>query len=331
MISCMNTSSENKFETPNIIQALVSGFNTIANKPYLMLFPVLLDIFLWFGPSWRVDKLLSPIIQGVARIPALQNPEYTDMVANYQSIWQEIVTNFDLAVSLRTLPIGVPSLMTSKSPFLNPIGQSLQINLQSGLQILGMWSIFLFIGFLLGSMYYDKISDQVIQTNQNHSLSAFLRTFLQIILMPFLLLIILLLLFVPILFIFSLIAMISPAISQFLMVIAGVATIWILMPLVFTPHGIFLYKQNLVAAMMTSISVVKVSMAKTAWFLLIGFVLIEGMNYLWRMPPADNWFLMIGILGHAFIVSAVIASSFYYFIDATKFAQVVMSKTQKSA
>jgi len=322
----MNTSSENKIETPNIIQALVAGFNTIASKPYLMLFPILLDIFLWFGPSWRVDTLFRPFIQSFSNLPGLQNTEYAGILKNYQAIWQEVVNNFNLAVSIRTVPIGVPSLMTSKSPFLNPLGQTLQINLQTSTQFIGMWIVFLLVGFLIASLYYENISNHVIPTTQNHTLSSFLRTFSQIILMPLLLLLILLLLLVPVLFIFSLIAMISPTISQFLMVFAGVAILWILIPLVFTPHGIFLYKQNLVAAMMTSIGVVKVSMGKTAWFILIGFVLIEGMNYLWRMPPVDNWFLMVGILGHAFIVSAVIASSFYYFIDATKFAQTVMNK-----
>lgn len=322
----MNTSSENKIETPNIIQALVAGFNTIASKPYLMLLPILLDIFLWFGPSWRVDMLFRPFIQSFSQFPGLQNSEYAVSLKNYQEIWQEIINNFNLAVSLRTIPIGVPSLMTSKSPFQNPLGQTFQINLETSSQFLGMWFLFLIVGFLIASLYYENISNHVIPTAQNHTLSSFLRTFSQIILMPLLLLLILLLLLVPVLFIFSLIAMISPTISQFLMIFAGVAILWILIPLVFTPHGIFLYKQNLIAAMMTSISVVKVSMGKTSWFILIGFVLIEGMNYLWRMPPVDNWFLMVGILGHAFIVSAVIASSFYYFIDATKFAQTVMTK-----
>ena len=37
----------------------------------------------------------------------------------------DILTNFNLAVSLRTLPIGVPSLMVSKSSYLNPIANQL--------------------------------------------------------------------------------------------------------------------------------------------------------------------------------------------------------------
>ena len=78
--------------------------------------------------------------------------------------------------------------------------------------------------------------------------------------------------------------------------------------------------------MMTSISVVKTSMSQTTWFLLAAFILIEGMNYLWTSPSVDNWFLMVGIFGHAFVVSAVTAASFHYFLDATAYTQSIMNK-----
>jgi len=54
------------------------------------------------------------------------------------------------------------------------------------------------------------------------------------------------------------------------------------------------------------------------------------MDYLWRAPAVDNWMLLVGILGHAFVVSAVIAASFHYFIDATNFTQTVMNNKMKS-
>ncbi|KUK69470.1 MAG: putative membrane protein [Anaerolineae bacterium 49_20] len=67
-------------------------------------------------------------------------------------------------------------------------------------------------------------------------------------------------------------------------------------------------------------------MSQTTWFIFSAFVLIEGLNYLWSSPTVDNWFLIVGIFGHAFIASAVIAASFHYFLDATAFTQSVMNK-----
>jgi len=327
----MNTSSESRFEKPNIIQALLSGFNTIANKPYLILLPILLDLFLWFGPAWRVDEYFAPLINGMTKLPNIDNIGYAEILESYQDYWQQIITDFNLASSLRTLPIGVPSLMVSKPSFLNPIGNPLIFSLKSNLQVLGVSILFLLIGYLLGSIYYRSISGQVIKSTQDNDIKSHLKVFSQIILMPFLLLIIILLISIPLLLIFTLITLISPSIGQFVLIIASVFIIWVVMPLIFTPHCIFLYQQNLISAMMTSISVVKTSMGQTSLFLILSIVLMEGMDYLWRSPSVDNWFLFVGILGHAFIVTAVIASSFHYFIDATRFTQSVMNKKLESA
>ena len=327
----MNTSSDIKIEKPQIIQALLSGFNTIANKPFLMFLPIILDLFLWFGPAWRVDAFFLPLIQGMNSLPGMDTAEAAEMLQENQRLWQDILVNFDLASSLRTLPVGVPSLLASRAPFLNPLGQTIVFNLESNKQILGIWLIFLLIGFFLGNYYFKSISDQVINKPGDSGFKSLLQSLVQIMLMPVFLLILLVVLSIPLMFLMTFITLISPGISQFVLILLGITLLWLFMPLVYTPHGIFLYRQNLVAAMMTSINVVKTSMGNTAWYIILSFTLIKGFNYLWQTPAVDDWFLIVGIFGHAFVVSAVIASSFHYFLDATRFTQTVMNQTKKVA
>ena len=320
----MNTSSDKQIVKPRIFQALLAGFNTVANKPYLILFPILLDLFLWFGPSWRVDGFFLPLIQNLPNLPGISGVDNAALIKETQAIWREIVTNFDLSVTLRTLPIGIPSLMTSKPSFINPLGHPITFNLDSIAQVFGFWVLFLLAGYFLGSLYLNHISKQIVHLPDKNPSSTLIKEFFQVILMPVILLILLLIISIPLLFIFSLITLMGQGVNQFLFLIIGTLLLWILMPLIFTPHAIFLFKQNLVTAIMTSISVVKISMGKTAWFVLSSLLLIQGLNYLWTSPDVDNWFLLIGIMGHAFIVSAVITASFYYFIDAAQFAQAMM-------
>lgn len=327
----MNTSSDIKIEKPKVIQALLSGFNIIANKPYLILLPVLLDLFLWFGPGWRIDGYFKPIIQSVSNMPGMNNADYAEVLQAFQTFWQDVLSQFNLASTLSTLPIGVPSLMTGELPFINPLGQTLVFQLQSNLQIISLWLAFLLIGFSLGNLYFQNISNQVLPSPKKSTTKSFLWSFLQIVLMPVLLLIVLLILSIPVLLLLTFITLLSPAFTDFVLFLLAVVLLWIVMPLVFTPHSIYLYKQNLIAAMMTSISVVKVSMGQTTWFIMACFVLVRGLNYLWKAPASDSWFLLIGILGHAFIVSAVIAASFYYFVDATKFTQTLVNRQLKAS
>ncbi len=325
---CMNTSSDSKFQSPSIIQALLAGFNTIASKPELILIPIALDLFLWFGPVWRVDRLFSPVVKSMTQLPGIRSVEILLLIENYQAIMHDILTNFNLAVSLRTLPIGVPSLMVSKSSYLNPIGQPITFSLDSSTEFLITWLLFVLVGYFLGNLYFLNISKQILGYHQEN-IKSLLKSFYQIVLMPILLLMIIIILSLPLIFLVALVTIISPVISQFLLTLALVFILWAIVPLVFTPHGIFLYKQNLIAAMITSIKVVRISMRKTIWFILASYLMVEGLNYLWRSPNVDNWFLFVGIMGHAFIVSAIIAASFHYFIDATKFSQSVINNNLK--
>lgn len=325
----MNTSSDSKFKQPSIVQALKLGFNTIANKPDLILIPIALDLFLWFGPGWRIDRLFAPFVQRITQLPGAGTGDLLPIFENYQQILHDILANFNLATSLRTLPIGVPSLMVSKPSFLNPIGHPLTFSLNSSSQFIVIWLLFLLFGYFLGSLYFQNISKQIIGYDQTN-LKSLVKSFSQIVLMPVLLVLIMLILSIPLVLLITLISLINPGISQFILTLALVFILWAVIPLIFTPHGIFLYKQNLLAAMITSIKVVRISMVKTMWFLIFSYLMVEGMNYLWRSPQVDNWFLMIGILGHAFIVSAVIAASFHYFIDATKFSQSVINQSLRA-
>ncbi len=326
----MNRSSDFKIKKPSIFQALLSGFNTIANKPGLLLIPILLDLFLWFGPAWRVERVFAPFIQRITNLPTTGTLEIASLLENYQSILRDIAANLNLAIFLRTLPIGVPSLMASKPSFLNPLGQPPTFSLENNIQFFVFWLLFLLTGFLLVSLYLQKISQQVVQPLES-TFKNFIDSLLQIILIPILLLFVMMILSFPLIIIISLATLISPAISQFFLLLALFFIFWAMMPLIFTPHAIFLYKQNLMSAMITSIKVVRLSMNKTAWFILAGLLIVEGLNYLWRSPNVDNWFLMVGIFGHAFIVSAIIAASFHYFLDATKFTQAVINQSIKSS
>ena len=281
---------------------------------------------MWFGPVWRVDELFGPIIENLTNLPGLGTPEYAGVLETYQAFWQDLLINFNLAKVIHTFPIGLPSLMVGKPPTVNPIGRPMVFSLRTNAQTGLLLALFLAVGYFLGNLYFEKISQEVKIKKIGSGTKTILWSFLQILVMPILMVVILLVLSIPVLFLMTLVMMMGQALSQIVSLLALMVVLWVLMPLIFTPHGIYLYKQNLISAMMTSISVVRVSMGRTAWFILISFVMIQGLNYLWQTPGVENWLLIVGIFGHAFIVTAVLAASFYYFIDATKFTQTIINQ-----
>lgn len=65
----------------------------------------------------------------------------------------------------------------------------------------------------------------------------------------------------------------------------------------------------------------RMTLPTTALFILSIFVISEGLDILWRVPAEKSWLTLIGVGGHAFITSALLAASFIYYRDADLWTQ----------
>jgi hypothetical protein len=65
-------------------------------------------------------------------------------------------------------------------------------------------------------------------------------------------------------------------------------------------------------------------MNATGIFFIMLILLNYGLDALWSTPPIDSWMLLVGILGHGFISSGLIASSFAFYNRGMKWVQAVI-------
>ena len=93
----------------------------------------------------------------------------------------------------------------------------------------------------------------------------------------------------------------------------------IFFPLIFSPHGIFTFRSGVWATVMQSLQMTRATLPGTGLFLLAVVVLSQGLNMVWRLPKESSWISLIGIVGHAFITSGLLAASFVYYRDAQRF------------
>jgi hypothetical protein len=61
-------------------------------------------------------------------------------------------------------------------------------------------------------------------------------------------------------------------------------------------------------------------------FVLTALLLGMGLNVLWSVPTEDSWLALVGILGHAFITTALLASSFIYYQQMTTWLETVLAR-----
>lgn len=319
------TNNEQKIAPPKLIPTLVEGFNTIANNIYIIIFPILFDLLLWFGPMIRIKELLLPFVLNASEISSsTYGPESQSILDNSKTIWTALLDQFNLFYGLRTFPVGVPSLLVSKGITSNPLGNVSIIEIQS--PSLAFWFLagFSVLGVILGSLYFALIAEASNESKISLKISVFARQTLQLFILSLILIVGLLVLSIPAICLISSLVLLLPSLGDLPIMLFSFMLVWILLPLVFSPHGIFTNQYKATKAIVNSIKLVRPMMSFIGLFFIIVILLGYGLDILWSTPEANNWMLLVGIIGHAFISSGLIAASFSFYKKGLLWLQAKM-------
>lgn len=324
----MNTSIESGVITPpRLFASLKAGFDTVASHVGLILFPIGLDALLWLGYHLRIKAWLMPLVESYLRLSTFSSSEeIKTLVETSKQTWQTIAESFNLVSLIRSYPLGIPSLISGMQPAITPLGNPPVIDLSSGWGALGFSLLFTLIGIIFGVQYFLNVARVASQDNQQVSIKDVFGVLWQVILFNLAFYAVIVLVSIPILMILSIILMLSPALGQLVLVAVVFVIAWLSLPLVFSTHGIFIYRQPFRISLATSIRLGRYAGPQVAIFAVVILILGAGMNMLWAVPSADNWFLFIGILGHAFVSTALLAGSFIYYRSAVRWIQEVIQR-----
>lgn len=319
----MNTKSAPITNTPpGWVSALTTGFNTVTNHMYLILFPVVLDLLLWFGPHLRIKNLLFPLLAEVnASLRELAQPDMREMLNAGANAWQVIIERLNLISAVRTFPVGIPSLLAGTSPVKTPLGAPLFFETPSTGAALSAWLLICLIGITTGSLFYHLLARASGVPRQESSLNLVVWQALQSVLLVIILAAILLIIGIPVVLFLSIMTMFSTALTQFALLLVTIFLLWSLLPLYFSPHGIFAYHLDALRSTLVGFRMVRAFLPGAWMFLIIMLLFSQGLDLLWRVPPEDSWMAVIGIAGHAFISTGLVASSFAYYLNGIRWLQ----------
>jgi len=299
---------------PKLIASIAAGFNTVANHLHLILFPVALDLLLWFGPRLRIRTLGEPFVAEFNRLMLeMSSANSAELVRLGREYWAVLLERFNLFSILRTFPVGVTSLFSSAAPVSSPLGDGSQIEVASIFSLIGMGIMLIMGGIFVGSFYFHEVARCSSEERQSFSLEQVTRQYFQTLLLTISLLIMAVMFAIPTLLTVSVLYMFSPAMAQIALFIMSLLMLWLFLPLVFAPHGIFANRQNVLVSIQTSIHMVRFYVPGTGLFLLTAVLFSQGMDVIWRVPSETSWMLMVGVFGHAFITTALLSASFKYY------------------
>jgi len=317
---------------PRLFPTLLKGFNTVAGRVQLILIPLLLDLFLWLGPKLRVHDLFVPILNELSTTMLKIAPQdLLETVNATSSLYIEFLEQFNLFTFLRTFPIGIPSLLARIASLDSPLDLAGIIEVPSfriGIAILGG---LLLAGFFLGTLFFNSLSRLSLDEPAKFDWKQLFSHFTQALIFFLILIALLTMISIPVFIILSILSLVSAPLAQFVLLGMIFLLIWMALPLVFSPHGIFALDQKVVPSMLLSMRMVRFFLPGTSLFIIFCILISEGFNLLWALPGTGSWLLALGIGGHAFIVTGLLCASFVYYREGLKWMQFNIQKMQKAS
>jgi hypothetical protein len=226
---------------------------------------------------------------------------------------------------LRTFPVGIFSLMSGTMPTRTPWGSPSVIEVDSALTLFGWIILLTVLGWMGGGIFFRWVSLVVTEPVQSVGF-RFSQSILQTFLLSVLYFMLAVMIGTPVLIALALVIAASPMLAQGMLLILGLLSMWLIVPAFFTPHGIFLRQQNAFSSIYASLRMARFTLPTSSLFVLSVLLIAFGLNFLWNIPASDSWMTLVGIAGHAFITTSLLAASFIYYRDMQVWLQTVFEK-----
>lgn len=316
---------------PGVFGSLKAGFDVVSNRVVLILLPLGLDLLLWLGPRLSVDGLLSPYFQFMfVRMRRSVAEADLELLALYQSLAMEWLKNFNLLsllAKLQLFPIGISSLSAQTLPVENPLGLSNVVIVSSAWIVLGLAFVLVPLGWIGGGVYFRQVAGSI--SGAEEAGVSVLHAVLQTLLLSLIWLAGFFILFLPLTMMLGLLATISPLLANIAIFIVLFLSFWLIVPLFFTPHGIFVRGQNAFHSIFSSLRMTRFTLPTSGMFVLSAFLLSRGLDLLWSAPENGSWLTLVGFAGHAFITTVLLAASFIYYRDMTDWLKTAYERFQQ--
>ena len=316
------------FPRPSPMKALTAGFDAISAHLNLVLFSICLDLLLWLGPRIGIVSLLSSALEQMRAIPTVETPELLEQL-------QSLIQNLNLFSFLRTYPVGVPSLMASRLSLDTPAGAAIGWDISSAAPAFGVLLIFTLAGLAAGTLFFSVVAQSALtgKVIWMDALSQWPRACLQVGLLALTCFLLILAAFLPFSCLMAFIISGSGfgQVGYLILLVFGGFIIWLFAPLVFSPHGIFVNQANVLASILRGFYLTRLTLPTTSLMFLIFLVLSEGLDILWNIPSNSSWLMLLGIVGHAFVTTSLLAASFVYYHDAEVWVNELIKEVRLSS
>jgi hypothetical protein len=301
-----------------VIEALSAGFDAVLRHPWLLLIPVLLDVFLWVGPRLHAPELyqsFEPTLRQMTQQMTTSEARYA--AQELSKAIDQFFTQFNMLAWLSAALIGVPivnggldatlKLVTGSTPLLWKVA--------SFEGYLLMFLITTAIGLFISALYWTLLGDYVrgepFQTARWLKRSGAVWKSLLVLILVVVSLIVMALF--PLSMIMFTLSAFSAGLASLVPLLALGVALWIALVCMFTPHGLVVHHMPLSRAITTSSLIVRANFAPVTGLAALAIALSIGMGLIWDGLAADSWLRLIAIAGNALIATGLIVATLLFY------------------
>ena len=263
---------------PGIIGSLRAGFDVIAGHVTVILMPLGLDLLLWLGPRLSLDRIAQPLLAQASSLAPSSGLQPQDFKAALD-MYAQFFKSFNVLVTLRTFPVGVFSLMSGRMPEQSPLGVPLTFQLDSALHVLGLIFVLTLIGWLFGALYFQWVASLVGVKPLSESPGAAAHALIQTLLYCVICAALAWTVGLPLLLVMYLLFAINTLLGEGVLLFLGFISVWLIVPLFFSLHGIFIRKQNALASVLGGFQLTRFTLPTSSLFVLTVFLLGVGASF----------------------------------------------------
>lgn len=313
----MTPSRPQEHPVVGVLEALAMGFDRVRRQPWLMILPLLLDLFLWVGPRLEAQSLYAQFEPDLKSLSAELDADGQLAVQDMSSLLKDFLGRYNLFSWLSVGIVGVPAVNTTvdaTTPLVTGAPPA-KLSIADVGTYLGAAIGLSAIGLMLGGLFWAMLTLSL--RGEDFSLGRWLRHGLtigwQLLVLGVLLSLSMIVLMFPVSIVMALISAISLGLASLLPALIVTALAWVIFYLAFTVHGLALYRLPLVRALRISALIARIFFVATLGLATLSIVIYVGLGLVWDLFAPDSWLRLIAMAGNAFIVAGLASASLVFY------------------
>ena len=305
---------------PGVVDTIGTAFARLIAQPWVVLGPVLLDLYLWLGLRVTAGPLVLKLADLVRPVRAVGDAAADALKAQDGFNLAELLS-FQLP-SVR-MPTFVPLLVDDSAIALS--GWRPEVDDAPWWLLAGLTPLLLVLGLLLGAFFLLWLADVARGTVHRFDSRLTIDTSMRLLLWVLAALGLLILLSWPLLVVqVALVASgvgSSGFIALLLLIPAGIGFVLFF----FSAHAIVLDRVSATEAFRCSYRVVRAFGGQSLGFIVSYLIVTGGFPFFWRLLISEPPGALLAIIGNAFVSSGMIAAGMIYYDDRPAFAGAARS------